>query len=1035
METIGGGTPARDNDLQKEWQSLTDEAEARSSSDIRSAQGAPHQSFAEKHPQLHQEMAEHGVPFSPQEVLAQGYRFYRDENGNEQVLYPTPEYQQWLHKEPRNLEEQPHTSHHETWKEKIARENQEERLDPRNFRYKFGVTREEKAYRFEEKVGNFLRSHSEQIKNNLTGYYKEGQKEWLAAEVASRQDSQAELIADGVIAESLRSGYFQGAYKKYPNYPRIHDQVTREINKDLGNSVIKEEHVHALKYQALEEFIESGRNFRAGGWASRGRLTLDESGSPIRQTNREILEQENFVTSETEWQNLRAIARKVRAENSGLNYFYEADNGELKYSLDSSATPKLYSKLFEDKLTLADVLIGSNYIDCRLDKLYAESRLSYTDALIRTGDWQLCKQQTMDNTDTLWDVGNDAVNKFRNLISKAAEQCPTHQAEQIGQKFEEAKENAKWWPKLEPGTELKTLSDNFYRAVRRGVAEYDEGEFYFVSPSKLLEQNQVYFNELAEQVPPVNWDWYYRWEREAIDDYVSGKVSWLPQSVLDEKILRKKDTKLVAGEIDIPVDDLREALSNILSAARKPEVHENKALFENAKSVFREDLNLLPPKQLAKWLSDMKAKDFEEPIMQELLSESMRAFKESIRQNQISDSLDRIRRGTELYDKDLGESLSLFRHATEHLPNGTSDTRTQYLRQVSFEGLCRMLMAEGVRVNGQYKGADAREEAASNYFRTFGYAKHMDELNDFITNKVSELHQNSDEHEAKLFLRRYRAWARNARVKDYFEAYRAQADEQERRESAETALELAEQNGQLIKIFADTPVDDVKECIKKFLEEKEQKGSRFLRSNGHNRDREGGEDGDGETVIIPGKVALERINALGEWSEFIKENLPSADVEEAAMVFDPRYDSLQEALDHLDGNVYSAIAFNFAGKRCMIAECAGVNGITSAYGAMKVWCGDVNDREGWKRAFDMHTKTEASALNLCKSISHTNLTKEVMEREDDDLNHIVDAEDWTFKLAFHYFETGDDSILANNFNNRRRLTEMVGPHFWRPNPA
>ena len=307
----------------------------------------------------------------------------------------------------------------------------------------------------------------------------------------------------------------------------------------------------------------------------------------------------------------------------------------------------------------------------------------------------------------------------------------------------------------------------------------------------------------------------------------------------------------------------------------------------------------------------------------------------------------------------------------------------------------------------------------------------MDELNDFITSKIIEMRNSGNKKDASLLLRRYRHWTRNDSVRSAFENYLEQVAEKERREAAENSPEIAEQDGVQVKIYYGTSAEEVKDYIKKFLEEKEKQGMRFDYRRGHGKKHKG----DGDPLIIPGKVALERINALDEWSKFIKANSHNADVEEAAMVFHPKYGTLKESLNHLDGNVYSAIAFNFAGKRCMIAECAGVNEASTKYGAMKIWCGDINDRDGWKRAFDKHTKTEATNLNLCKSISHYNLTKDVMRREDDDLNHIIDAEDWLFKLAFHYFETGDESILSNNLENRRRLEEMIGPQFWRTNTA
>ena len=181
----------------------------------------------------------------------------------------------------------------------------------------------------------------------------------------------------------------------------------------------------------------------------------------------------------------------------------------------------------------------------------------------------------------------------------------------------------------------------------------------------------------------------------------------------------------------------------------------------------------------------------------------------------------------------------------------------------------------------------------------------------------------------------------------------------------------------------------------------------------------------------PDRVAFERINALKLWRDFIQENIPDAKLTEGVRSFQPE-PHIPSRPDLPESDTYSVIAFNYAGHRCMIAECCNEHPRQSSSAAMKVWRGELDDPNGWEQAFTQ-TKKVAAQQDLCKDIRHTNLTAEVESRKTDNYQHIVESEDKLFQIAFRYFETGEPP--RNDEATSTELDEFVGPRFRRPNPA
>lgn len=178
-------------------------------------------------------------------------------------------------------------------------------------------------------------------------------------------------------------------------------------------------------------------------------------------------------------------------------------------------------------------------------------------------------------------------------------------------------------------------------------------------------------------------------------------------------------------------------------------------------------------------------------------------------------------------------------------------------------------------------------------------------------------------------------------------------------------------------------------------------------------------------------IAFERINALEQWRAFIEQNIPTADLEEAKASFIPMHQPSGTRRKYPENNDYAVIAFNYGGHRCMIAECCNTEEQGSYSAAMKIWRGRPDTRQGWEFIFD-HTKEEADNLGLCRNIRHPNLAAEVAESKGKKKEQIAEAEDRLFRIAFHYFATGE--LLSSSKKTTRELDELIGPEFRRPNP-
>lgn len=353
--------------------------------------------------------------------------------------------------------------------------------------------------------------------------------------------------------------------------------------------------------------------------------------------------------------------------------------------------------------------------------------------------------------------------------------------------------------------------------------------------------------------------------------------------------------------------------------------------------------------------------------------------------------------------------------------------KIENFRNDAYDAIFNILLTEGRYGPSKTILSHNREFAANRYFEVFNCGEHMDELNEQLVARIEELHDNGEDDRAKLLKRRFSQWSKNETVANAFQEYSDLVATRQHREEQDP-------RGNNLQVWHDTPISDFLDRFDDIYGGRDNiyLGDRFHKAHGV------GARGEGEISdknnFMPRDVARERINALKQWSDFIKENIPDADAEEALMVFDSEHDTLADAMSHLDGNTYAVISFNYAGKRCMIAECLGFNVSGASAGAMKIWMGELDDRRGWETAFN-RSKTEAAVRGDCESINHTNIVDEVINRETDSDDYIVDAEDVMFKLALRYFESDgtNKDILKNNATNRQQLADLIGPQMWRPN--
>lgn len=184
----------------------------------------------------------------------------------------------------------------------------------------------------------------------------------------------------------------------------------------------------------------------------------------------------------------------------------------------------------------------------------------------------------------------------------------------------------------------------------------------------------------------------------------------------------------------------------------------------------------------------------------------------------------------------------------------------------------------------------------------------------------------------------------------------------------------------------------------------------------------------------PNQAAFERINALKKWGDFIQSRLGDINYEEEIISFGTNPHTRKRS-KYTNDNTYVVIAFDYAGRRCMIAESCGSGGAKSTSAAMKIWRSepeDLGDKQGWMRAF-AQSKTAASEQSHLRSLNHAGLTDAINQRGTSDENHIPEEEDRLFRLAMHYFEIGE--FLGGGEEAVKAMGKTIGPEFRRPNPA
>lgn len=187
----------------------------------------------------------------------------------------------------------------------------------------------------------------------------------------------------------------------------------------------------------------------------------------------------------------------------------------------------------------------------------------------------------------------------------------------------------------------------------------------------------------------------------------------------------------------------------------------------------------------------------------------------------------------------------------------------------------------------------------------------------------------------------------------------------------------------------------------------------------------------GELKNSPNRAGFERINALQKWGEFIQANVEDPHYEEEIISFGSHPRKGQRA-KYSNDDTYAVIAFDYAGRRCMIAESCGSGGANSTAAAMKIWRSEpenIGDKQGWLPVF---ASSKTDAKGLCQTLRHSDFAAGLAQRDPGDEDHIIEAEDRMFRSAFRYFETGE--LLGGGKSAATNLDNLIGPEFRRPNP-
>lgn len=1026
-------------------------------------QNAPR--WVRENPELYREMFENDVPMNGREFLAQGYRLYRDRGGKAHVLYPTDEYREWLKNggdpnNPESQQDQPHFNHHETLEERKERLESEQRLnaalaalsereqmaeeqnaysernretmaeqvvrleDERQERRKLmenqlgdlSTTVEKGVHRgFREHMMEMVRD-PEMIKQNAQKYYLLGQELWLKSKKGNLKCDQFDIIADAMVYDLSVTDKHN--YTKFKNYPSVKRAAKERIMAALDRQGFSSKEQHQLKYQALTEFIEQKQKFARGGWATKGKV-VDDKMFPYVLDGEDILWDQDFIDSDQEWQEIREKAMQKVADgcrltsgwNDGLKCKWESDykhygtvfNFEVGPDLAISHNNEIQKEILDISIKGYDMVKDHCEFGLFLGKSWEETKELSADFRRHAAALETAKQFHTSMYDDFFD------------------NAPEVEVRLVKSLLDTQKGSLDLFYKDEQTALRQGFSDALY--YTSNLASRDRGRFF--RPISWLKQNQEQLKLLAGE----DYDEHdlvgsaraaARGHFYGLSHGIKELVKFYEHTETDMADLQQAERIALREYLDLvePTEQNADKLANEFFTGNYGDA---------VRSVILNNMN-----------GELGAE----------IEKSLEKISEKERQEKIAKAIQKIRQGASYvqwyykgvegrYDRiqfiSPKKFVEQFKEATQDLPEQNAELRKRHLRQMSYGGFINILSINGLDPRGfpyvtkpPEKGA---KEHANEYFKVFDYAEHLDELNDYVTEKIKNLTMSGESKASYRLEQRYGEWMENDEVREYFEAYQRKIEEQER-ETTDREAGRAK-----VRIFENTSIETVKDAITKALLDKDEFGDRFYGDSSNKEADKEEHDEVPRNRYVPAKVALERINALDLWTDFFKDYLPDADVTEAAMIFDPKYDTLSEAISHLDGNVYSVVAFNYAGKRCMIAECAGVNDSGgAASGAMKIWCGEINDRDGWKEIFRNHTKTQASAENLCKSINHYNLTADVMSREADNSTYIVDAEDDMFRLALQYFRTGDENWLRNNNANRQRIHNFIGPQQERSNP-
>lgn len=211
------------------------------------------------------------------------------------------------------------------------------------------VTRQELKSDMDPRMAETLETWAESIAENRDAYYVAGQKIWLASEGAKHQTDPMNQIIDGFFESEFKTneGLRNYAKRNPKHFQKLQSATSIKATELLQDAEFTPEDQHALKFQALQEFIEEGQPIPV--WetsfddkyhhriAGKRAISSDfpehywDHPNTTFESYAEALRSEGFIENDDEWGKTR---RKARNRLNSEYWLIRDKDGNLRLDCD-----------------------------------------------------------------------------------------------------------------------------------------------------------------------------------------------------------------------------------------------------------------------------------------------------------------------------------------------------------------------------------------------------------------------------------------------------------------------------------------------------------------------------------------------------------------------------------------------------------------------------------------------------------------------------------------------------------------------------